>query len=444
MKDRKHVTWLYDQLPTLVSEGVLPNESADRLRRHYGLLPAGGGKQWAILIFGILGAALIGAGVILLVAHNWDDLSRESRTALAFAPLVTAIALAGWVLTQRRGSAPWCEGAATYWALTIGAAISLVAQIYQIQGDPARFFLTWILLALPIIYLLRSGVTSCLYFVGATTWAGYATNTYARGTSLWYWGLLALVLPYLSQLWRAERNGWRAALTGWVLAICLAIGTAFSLDGAATGAWIGAYTGLLALMFLAGARWFGDTPTIWQRPWQTAGGLGLGIMALILTYKWSWNELHYQEWRLSWTTGPALIVGNTFSALLPITAICVAAFGAKRDGRIGLDRIIVGLAPLCGVIGYVLATTRNLTVLPQVIFNVYLLALGMSALVVGIRVNELERVNAGLVALSALIIARFFDGDLSFLARGVAFILVGTAFLITNVMMLRRKGASAT
>jgi hypothetical protein len=52
-------------------------------------------------------------------------------------------------------------------------------------------------------------------------------------------------------------------------------------------------------------------------------------------------------------------------------------------------------------------------------------------------------VNTGLLVLSALIIARFFDSDLSFLARGVAFILLGAGFLTANVVILRRKGAMA-
>ena len=56
--------------------------------------------------------------------------------------------------------------------MTIGATISLVAQIYQIHGDTARFFLAGILLGLPIVYVLRSSVAASLYFIGATTWVG--------------------------------------------------------------------------------------------------------------------------------------------------------------------------------------------------------------------------------------------------------------------------------
>ena len=45
-----------------------------------------------------------------------------------------------------------------------------------------------------------------------------------------------------------------------------------------------------------------------------------------------------------------------------------------------------------------------------------------------------------LLAVTALIVARFFDSDITFLLRGLLFIALGVAFLITNMAMLRRKG----
>lgn len=104
---------------------------------------------------------------------------------------------------------------------------------------------------------------------------------------------------------------------------------------------------------------------------------------------------------------------------------------------------MIRLAPLCGVIGYAVETEAHHPSIAQALFNLYLFALGLGALVVGIRSNRLGRANAGLLALSALIIARFFDSDLSFLARGIAFIVVGAGFLTANVVMLRRKRTTA-
>ncbi|MFE3848616.1 DUF2157 domain-containing protein [Flavobacterium sp. LB3P45] len=40
-------------------------------------------------VFGILGVILVGLGVILVFAHNWDTLSRVTKTLLSFLPLLT-------------------------------------------------------------------------------------------------------------------------------------------------------------------------------------------------------------------------------------------------------------------------------------------------------------------------------------------------------------------
>ncbi len=98
-------------------------------------------RRLAFLLLAIVGSALIGAGIILLIAHNWDELSRPVRSAIAFLPLLASHALSVFVLRRRDGSQPWRESAAIFNVAAIGAAISLVSQTYQIHGDFARFVL---------------------------------------------------------------------------------------------------------------------------------------------------------------------------------------------------------------------------------------------------------------------------------------------------------------
>jgi hypothetical protein len=73
------------------------------------------------------------------------------------------------------------------------------------------------------------------------------------------------------------------------------------------------------------------------------------------------------------------------------------------------------------------------------LFNGYVLAMGIHYLRQGIRMNLLSLVNAGMFLLSALIIERFFDSNLGFIIKGVAFILVGSGFLVVNFMLVRKK-----
>src|SRR3954452_7786853 len=197
--DRSGIRWLLAELPELVTSGVLSQETADALRRHYSSEVSEPPRRFGFVLSAILGSLLVGAGIVLLVAHNWDFLSRPVRCAIAFAPLILSQALAVFVLLRRSGSAAWRETAAILNVAAIGTAIALVSQTYQIQGDFARFILVWMLLALPIVYIFGTGIGLAAYFVGATVWVFSSKNgSYLFGANpdnLWVWALLLLGLP---------------------------------------------------------------------------------------------------------------------------------------------------------------------------------------------------------------------------------------------------------
>ena len=78
-------------------------------------------------------------------------------------------------------------------------------------------------------------------------------------------------------------------------------------------------------------------------------------------------------------------------------------------------------------------------VINLVLFNLYSAALGIYTVVQGAREARLATVNFGMLILGALITSRFFDTDLSFVARGLLFILFGIGFLLLNYMIARTR-----
>ena len=73
------------------------------------------------------------------------------------------------------------------------------------------------------------------------------------------------------------------------------------------------------------------------------------------------------------------------------------------------------------------------------VFNCYALWLGIDILVRGIRSDSLARANFGLLLVATLAISRFFDSDLSFVTRGIGFIVVGAGFLIGNILLFKKR-----
>lgn len=440
MREQKHVAWLYEQLPGLVSDGTLTAEAAQGLRRRYGEGARSRGLQAAAL-FGVLGAVLIGGGIILLLAHNWDDFDRTTRAALSFAPLVAAQALVAWVLWREAESAAWREGAGAFLTLAIGASIALVAQTYNVGGDLGDFLLTWTLIALPVAYLLRATLPAILYLVGITAWAGAQWTTSAE--ALGFWPLLALALPW----WRREAkdNPYRPGpiLFGWVFALVLPIGVGASLRDVLDyhGTWMPVFSALAGVLFLTGRRFWGEATSRVQKPLQTLGALGLVALGLAFSFEDAWRAQIG-----SWRNG-ARVFSDEFLSQPVAWAIVgiwiVAWLGLWIDSLRCKDaaRSFLGATPLFVGVGVAL-TSFGHPGAAMLLLNVYMLALGVGTLVAGVRAQSLAMVNGGMLVLAGVILCRFFDADIGFVARGVAFIVLGASFLAVNVLLMRKKGAA--
>jgi hypothetical protein len=77
-------------------------------------------------------------------------------------------------------------------------------------------------------------------------------------------------------------------------------------------------------------------------------------------------------------------------------------------------------------------------------FNLWLLAVGVLTLLEGVRGLKLGTANRGLVALTLLVASRFFDSDLTFLTRGLAFVTLGAACFTLNLWLMRRQRTGTT
>ncbi len=434
---KRSIRWLYGELPLLVAQGVLPPEVADRLRTHYGAVEGRSGRKIALTVCSILGALLIGSGVILLLAHNWDQLSRPLRTVLALAPLLATQALAVYGLYVGKQSTAWRESVAIFISLAVGASISLVGQTYHIPGDPGAFMMSWMLLILPLVYLLKATAPCLMYFAGITSWAGYAQST--AGHALAFWPLLALAVPHVVLEYRKNPYSVRSCVLGWSMAICLCIATGIVIEKVVPGLWIVVYGALFAVMYLAGSYWFDESPSVFQKPLQVVGLGGIVVLTFMLTYEWPWDEIGWRHYRYRY----GYFELAAWSDYLLVTALpfaCAALLSVSVRRGHGW-RILYGVMPVVAVLGYMLAALEVNEQVCLLLFNAYMFALGVGTIVWGVREGAIGIVNGGMIILTALIVARFFDSDMGLIARGVAFILIGIGFLVTNLILIKRGKA---
>jgi hypothetical protein len=431
---QRHVKWLYEELPVLVRGNVLREADADRLRAYYGAPKAVSLARIGVILCGVLAALLIGAGIIMLLAHNWEDLGRPVRAVLAFLPLIAGQALAGCALIRRRGSVAWCEGAGAFLTLAIGACISLISQTYQIPGNFEDFLFTWLLLVLPVIYLLNSTATAALYMAGVCAWAGSAQ--YYSGNALLNWPLIAAVLPHGIIAFRRNPESPRTLFFMYVLTGYLLICPGIVLEKAVPGIWIPVYGTLMAVFLLAARALY---PGWFWHPLRLAGAAGTVMLAFAFTYEEVWLETGYSHYRHG---ARILEYGIYHDGALTLILIAAAVWLSVRSIRNSGSRDMVWMAHavlsiagfgLMNFLGEDTAIACNLTA-----FNLYLLGLGTFYFWRGIRNGHLLTANGGMAVLALLFSGRFFDSNLNLAFRGAVFILIGAGFLTANMVAGRR------
>lgn len=430
--------WLVRELPEWVRDGLVPEAGAAELRRRYGLDDAHAPRNLAIVILAILGGVLIGLGTISLLAHNWADLPKAVRLALAFVPLLAAQGLALFVILKGREGAAWRESVGAGWMLATGGCIALVSQVYHIPGDAGAFMLTWMLLSLPIPYFLGAVLPAGGYLAGILTWAGYEQVNAGQAVS--FWALAALLAPFVVRRVRAEPESPRTTLLLWIVGLVATAGAGVTLERVMPGLWIVVYTSLFALLVLAQ----GGEPMLqgfWRRPLASIGATGTVILGLMLSCEWPWDRVGFHHLR----TGPeyvgwAAAFDYALAAALMLAAVAKWGVHLVRGGALPLA---FGAAPVLAVLSFAAAGTvpaaRGLTMLA---WNIMTVVLGATLVARGLRERRLGVMNAGLLALSTLIVLRFFDEDFPFLVRGLVFIGLGVVLLVVNAVFARQmKGA---
>jgi uncharacterized membrane protein len=94
-----------NDISDLLKAEIITQETADRIHAYY-KSKGGSSTNRLFVVFGILGAILIGLGITLIIAHNWDELSRSTKTVIAFIPLLTGQALCGFTLMKSGKALP--------------------------------------------------------------------------------------------------------------------------------------------------------------------------------------------------------------------------------------------------------------------------------------------------------------------------------------------------
>jgi uncharacterized membrane protein len=440
--NQRAVRWLRAELPALVSSGTISAENAKAIERYYEASTRGSHKVGVVLL-ATVGSILVAAGIVLLIAHNWDDFSRPVRSAIAFLPLIAAQALSVFVLMRRDQSKAWRESAAIFNVAAVGTAISLVSQTYQIHGSLANFIFVWMLLSLPLVYLMRTTLGAITYLIG--TWVWLVARDKASGFDpIYFWLLLLLVVPYFAALYRRDRGSGETAGLAIVLAVVAAIGLGYTGDFARANIGILAFAGFFAAVYICGIEFFPAANSGRLHLLALLAGVAIGVMTIVLTFEGAWRHQDALVWPADFPHAMSVAIQLGF----PIAAVALAVWSFVRR-RVQFS-VLAAAFPVVVALGWFLAgrcpresgwSHTDCDLWAVILLDVYALGLGVELIARGLRANSTARTNFGLLIIAALALARFFDSDLSFVTRAIGFIIIGVGFLLTNLLLFKKRTA---
>jgi uncharacterized membrane protein len=337
---------------------------------------------WLVSAIAIVGALVLGGGVILLFATNWEKMPDPLRVALVLGAILAAYAAAYVVMyrmdMQRIGSALLLLGVVLY-----QAALLLLAQIYNMPVDSPELVLLGAIGALPMAYLFGSRIV-LLLAIAAMVW----------------WQVNATALRY-------DDND----AQGWLVLIFLAV---------------------FGLLLYAVGRLHLNWPSLrrFGEVYLFAGAVIVLGVIYFATYDAIWDAI-VEDNDVQSLSAPQLLY-----VLMGITASVVVAQVALRRPpeeensvqaglQIGLLAIAAGVATWPEWEGYAL------------LFNGVFVALAGAIVSRGYLQGDERYVNFGLVAVGVIIVTRYCDTFYSRLA-GSAFFIIGGLLLLALAFFLER------
>ncbi len=430
MRNRNAIKWLYHQLPSLVEKGVIQAETAENLKQHYGEIDEKPDYNIAFLVAGILGAVLIGGGIILIFAYNWENLSRTWRTILSFLPLIFAQVIYAYVYFKKRDALSWIEASSGFLMLMLASSIALISQTYHIAGSIESFLFIWMLLSIPLLYLMNSSLTAIFYLVGIASWAVNQNGT----ESVYYWAFLLAFLPHFVINTKKDQASIREILLGWCLVFTIPFGYFGTIEPKIPEYSLICTAFIISNVYLIGELVYKSNQLI-SRPFQTFTIGALFIMCMIMGYSWPYEQ----------TSMETLVYGDRYASWAGM--INFLFFGANILGfgylaflnwkeKKTLNYFVL-VFPFFITIGLIL-TRLDMEIAAILLANIFLFGFGIFYIKSGIQKHRMAMVNVGMLFISALIIARFFDTDWSFVVKGVAFVILGIGFLSVNLLLSKK------
>ena len=432
------------------TEGLINQELFDRLATKYQFdsLEVNARNRFTTILLSI-GGLLLGLGVLTLVAANWQDWGRELRIVLLLS-LFIGINTIGFYLWQRSRS-PWQSrlGQALLFtgALTLGANMALMAQMFHIGGAAFKLYLFWGTGVLLMAYSLRLTILGMLAIalIGIGYWMGFY-NIAEEDNRAWLW--VSVQMPIIAGVVYLSLAYWCRSKWIFFAGIIAIISSLLNLVNShnllnywdnSQGIW-----SVVSLILPPAFLWsFDDFP--WRKSSQEPeifAAIARKISIFLIIYSSFFLSFHY-----FWSSSPFTSYRYDDSDLghiaLPVGVFVVwTVFNWVKLARIRTSPPYLALNLTNSVVLGLFGTFwhNNISSIPVVgtfVFNVLLFILGAGLTRDGLTRGDRLSFWVGMVLLTGQILSRTFEYETGLLLKSFILILCGIGVMVTGIWFER-------
>ena len=433
-------------------EGLISPEIHEQLNTRYRLeeLDSASRDRFILIVLG-LGFVLLGLGVITFVAANWQTWSRPIKVLLLLS-LFMGTNCAGfylWRATDHRKSRIG-QGLLLFGALTLGANLGLMSQMFHQTGSAYILYLIWGLGVWAMAYGLRLtslglmatiliAIAYCLGIFQNTIWNGADAGVVLQQMPLII-SLLFIPLAYYCN------SRWIFGLSSVLIVFALGTNLAYYLDLAD----LSSNSFIPALLFILppGLLWSYRDTLIFPNSGVNFDGINrklavfyLGCFFYLCSFNfWSDGFTSQQSGKIIDFAPWSSLIAPTIFTIFSIWAW--VQLGRRRTNNLPwrLDRnsTYIGtiLIILFALIWFNLAISP-LNIVGTIIFNLLLFLLAL--ILISQSVKEGQRFNfwLGIILLILQIFSRMFEYNTDLILKAIALFICGIAAIIAGLWFER-------
>jgi uncharacterized membrane protein len=390
--------------------GIVNGVTGETLLARY---PGDANKTSVSEVLTLIGSILVGLGTILFIAANWSAITIGVKLII----IIAAIALAhfgGWKLRFEPGKRPRLGTALlVLGSLFYGAAIWLIAQIFNIEGNFSDGVLFWAIGTSAVT--LASGIMplGCMSVILLHWWCLTSKDLWEFNRARSDLGLLpnllavSVVAVFMSVRMQSRAMAWVSLVAGTITVLCQMYYTA--------------ETQLLlwGLLVSAGYLWTRERVPRLTMPFLITGAVSILMGLLVSTF----GSVNYRQY-------PINQIGVMLAATL--AALGVVAWKFPKFKLEATVCIIFGIAT-CLLHGTQEGSSR-------LVSNILLLlAIAGFAYVGMTRLRSAAIVNIAIVFFVFDVIARYFDMFYSTMNRSMFFVGGGMLLMLAGTLAERGR-----